>query len=65
MKTKVTITASISDDDLCSDCIFCDYQPREESSCNVDFRNAMFNLDGYVKNCGDFEPVEERIWISK
>ena len=53
-RTKLTTTASISDDDLCSSCSFCDYKPGEESSCDVDFRNALFDLDNYIVECGDY-----------
>lgn len=59
MKTKVTITASISDDDLCSDCIFCYYHPGEESECVTGFEYAKFDLDNYVISCSHFEWNEE------
>lgn len=45
---------SISDDDLCSDCAFCDYNAGETSGCDEDFVNAVFNPDDYVVKCVSF-----------
>ena len=41
---------SISDDDLCSDCKFCDYQPGEQSGCSKDWP-GLEDRDGYVQKC--------------
>jgi len=41
---------SISDDDICSSCRFCDYNPGERSSCEKDFPGET-DEDGYVVEC--------------
>lgn len=42
--------ASISDDDLCSDCRHCEYRPGDDSGCVKDFPGET-NSDGYVIRC--------------
>lgn len=49
---------SISDDDLCSTCKRCNYQPGELSSCDGGFPGQA-NADGYITDCADFAPSED------
>lgn len=44
---------SISDDDLCSDCRHCQYQPGEMSRCDQSWPGQECQ-DGYVRVCPDF-----------
>lgn len=44
---------TISDDDLCSDCARCVYQPGEQSQCARDFP-AQADSDGYITACPEF-----------
>lgn len=44
---------SISDDDLCSGCMHCDYQPGDMSGCRLGWP-GMEDADGYVIVCEDF-----------
>jgi hypothetical protein len=44
---------SVSDDDICSTCRNCDYQPGDMSSCSKGFP-GFENQDGYVQECGEF-----------
>lgn len=46
-------TISISDDDLCSTCARCSYNPGELSACSVDFP-AIRDADGYITKCGQY-----------
>lgn len=46
---------SISDDDLCSSCGFCKYQPPGESACELGWP-GKFDDDGYVVSCHLFKP---------
>ena len=48
--------ASISDDDLCSDCQHCIYHPGEDSDCTKDFPGETDD-NGYVIACEWFDPV--------
>jgi len=50
MSWKPAIMASISDDDLCSDCRHCEYRPGDDSGCVKDFPGET-NPDGYVIRC--------------
>lgn len=43
-----------SDDDLCSQCRRCDYQPGEMSGCNKGCLGQE-DVDGYVRECGQFQ----------
>jgi hypothetical protein len=45
---------SISDDDLCSDCQHCAYNPGGMSACNRDWP-GMEDADGYVIECGSYQ----------
>lgn len=47
---------SISDDDLCSECNHCDYQPGELSSCILDWP-GLEDPSGYVQECDYVIPV--------
>lgn len=49
---------SISDDDLCSSCVNCDYKPGELSSC---FKNwpGSEDADGYVQTCKEWSNAPE------
>ena len=50
---------SISDDDTCSECRHCDYQPGELSTCALGWPGHS-NEDGYVGVCTSFRvPVAE------
>jgi hypothetical protein len=49
---------SISDDDLCSDCSKCNYQPGALSRCAASWPGQE-DADGYVEHCGDFAPRSE------
>ena len=51
---------SISDDDLCSNCEHCKYDPGQLSSCELNFNPAIFNPDGYVIDCFDFKHIEKQ-----
>jgi hypothetical protein len=44
---------SISDDDLCSDCAKCHYNPGDMSRCDFDWP-GLENADGYVVECHAF-----------
>lgn len=44
---------SISDDDLCAGCHFCDYHPGERSSCAKGWPGTI-DEDGYVIECDEF-----------
>lgn len=47
---------SISDDDLCSGCGNCTYNPGASSSCKHDFPGSP-DEDGYIVRCADFMPM--------
>lgn len=47
---------SISDDDLCSNCRHCDYNPGEMSGCASAWP-GLENENGYVLECGEFDPA--------
>lgn len=60
---------SISDDDLCSDCARCVYQPGERSQCVREFP-AQIDGDGYITTCPEFlqqdytgQNVPALIWL--
>jgi hypothetical protein len=44
---------SLSDDDLCSDCKHCQYEPGGMSACEKSFPGQE-DADGYVKACPDY-----------
>jgi len=44
---------SISDDDICSECRHCQYQPGEMSGCSETWPGKE-DLDGYVQECSEF-----------
>ena len=44
---------SISDDDVCSSCRFCRYNPGGESGCAMDWPGE-FNADGYIVGCESY-----------
>lgn len=46
-------TNSISDDDLCSTCVRCVYQPGELSECVRAFPGSK-DEDGYIAACADY-----------
>lgn len=46
-------TQSISDDDLCSTCVHCVYQPGELSECVRAFPGSK-DADGYIAACADY-----------
>lgn len=50
---------SISDDDLCSQCGHCDYQPGEMSGCNKGWP-GLEDADGYVWECSRFQQIVGR-----
>lgn len=52
-------TRSISDDDLCSDCARCTYNPGENSGCKVNWPGET-DPDGYIISCAQFEKVKAR-----
>lgn len=47
---------SISDDDLCSDCVWCTYNPGDMSGCQKDFPGKE-DEDGYVVSCSEFHEI--------
>lgn len=47
---------SISDDDLCSQCRHCDYQPGDMSCCSLGW-TGLEDADGYVQECQPFDQV--------
>lgn len=47
---------SISDDDLCSQCRFCNYQPGGMSGCSKEWP-GLECADGYVQKCSQFQRV--------
>lgn len=55
---------SISDDDLCSDCTHCGYQPGEQSTCAQawpgDVAAGGHPREGYVIACWDFAPIAKQ-----
>lgn len=50
---------SISDDDICSDCTHCRYNPGNESACTQEWP-ATFNDDGYAISCVRFIKIAAR-----
>lgn len=48
---------SISDDDLCSDCVNCKFQPCDLSSCSENWP-GLENKDAYVKTCTSFKATQ-------
>ena len=44
---------SISDDDLCSDCQHCKYDPDAQSGCKLDWPGEI-NDNGYILMCDVF-----------
>ena len=55
---------SISDDDLCSDCIHCEYRPGEMSGCKYDWP-GMEDADGTVQRCSELVRISspEENWV--
>ena len=57
---------SISDDDLCSDCMYLHYCPGQLSICSlIDALNqwpCMFNKDGYATFCKKYKRKKEKLW---
>lgn len=60
---------TISDDDLCSDCARCVYQPGEQSQCAQGFPTQA-DGDGYIVACQEFvqqdytgQNVPALIWL--
>lgn len=56
-------TLSISDDDLCATCKFCQYNVGNESSCAKDWP-AIFDLNGYARMCDEYQKIDypEQNW---
>jgi hypothetical protein len=52
----MSVRLSISDDDLCSTCAWCDYRPGDRSTCSLGWP-ATFDADGYAVECPEFEGV--------
>lgn len=50
---------SISDDDLCADCMRCIYRPGERSSCALSWPGKA-NADGYIVACTRFAPKSDQ-----
>lgn len=51
---------SISDDDLCSDCLCCSYNPGHLSACLLDWPGYVPEFgprEGYVVSCKEFIPL--------
>ena len=48
---------SISDDDLCSDCVWCAYSPGMHSSCHKGWP-GLFDEDGYCYECEEFTEID-------
>ena len=44
---------SISDDDLCHACVFCDYNPGDDSHCEIAWPGDL-DEDGYCTDCCSF-----------
>lgn len=55
---------SISDDDLCSQCCCCDYQPGEMSGCNNGWPGQE-DVSGYVRECGQFRRRSGVVYVVK
>jgi hypothetical protein len=53
------VKRSISDDDLCSDCKLCRYNPGGMSECESDWP-GLFDANGYCVECVHFIAVEKR-----
>lgn len=49
---------SISDDDICSDCSHCRYQPGELSECSKTWPGSA-NADGYVIECASWSETSQ------
>jgi hypothetical protein len=53
---------SISDDDLCSTCKFCQYNVGGESSCSQEWPAydivGGVNDDGYIRECLEYEEID-------
>lgn len=49
---------SISDDDLCSECYFLNYNPGDRSLCRIEWP-GHFNDDGYCEHCDKFRRLED------
>ncbi len=54
---------SISDDDLCSTCKLCQYDPGKESTCEKHWP-ALFTIDGYAVTCEQYQKIDfpEQNW---
>ena len=50
---------SISDDDLCSACMHCAYNPGEQSECSRSFPGTASD-DGYITSCIEFQQIESQ-----
>lgn len=55
MQTPFFPLKSISDDDLCSDCAHCRYEPGEMSACALDWPGEA-DANGYIIACSEFKP---------
>lgn len=53
---QVSTHQSISDDDLCSECLHCTYRPGELSECKLGWPGD-FHADDYIRVCGFFVQV--------
>ena len=56
---------SISDDDLCATCKFCQYNVGNESSCLKDFYPAIANHYDYIVACEEYQKIDyqEQNWV--
>lgn len=52
------VLRSISDDDLCSECKLCRYNPGNDSGCKINWP-ATFDENGYAASCPEFLKIEE------
>jgi len=46
----------VSDDDICSSCSRCEYQPGSMSRCSLNWP-GLEDQDGYVRDCSQVEPA--------
>lgn len=55
---------SISDNDICSTCKFCAYNPGKESSCALDWPTEP-DIDGEIRDCPEYKKIDhpEQNWI--
>lgn len=57
-------TLSISDDDLCATCKFCQYDPGKESTCDFNFYPAIANHYDDIRICEQYQQIDypEQNW---